>query len=155
MNTSKPRGRPRNPENRVRRRVRDVEEVTGRRLAVNSSILDFNNFAYRWINDTAVRLFAKTKQDDWDIVNNQGGAVKEDSADLGDAVSYVTGVSADGSALRSYLCRKPKAYYEEDKKAAQAALDEQLAQLQRGNAADGANQSDYVPESGISIARAR
>lgn len=151
-------GRPRKDVNeeaavergRQRRKKRDGG-VIGRRLGVNENILDFNKFVYRWINDRPGRLIAMTKSDDWDFVTNDGGVLKEDSADLGDVVSQIVGTAPDGSSLRAYLARKPKTFWEEDQAEKQAELDEQLNQLRRGNDKSGAAQSDYIPNSGIRI----
>ena len=55
--------------------------------------------------------------------------------------------------MRSYLCRKLRQFYDEDQKMKQTDLDEQLAQLRRGNTAAGEGQGDYVPNGGIRIAR--
>ena len=132
-----------------RRKQRGGGEMEGRRLGVARSRLDFNKFAYRWINDEPARLFAKTKEDDWDVVMNDG--VKDDSPNIGNAVSQVVGTKPDGSALVAYLCRKPKRYYDEDQAAKAKELDEQLQQLRRGNDRAGASQADYVPHSGIRV----
>ena len=134
------------------KRRRQHSNVVGRRLAVNESILDFDNFNYRYINDTPARMFAMTKQDDWDIVRNDGGVIKEDSTDLGDAVSVIVGAAVDGSGLRAYLCRKPRKFWAEDQKQKQEELDKQLSALRKGESAKGESQGDYVPNSGISIA---
>ncbi len=151
MTTSEPekRGPGRPPKERRRRRAASVQ--TGQRLAVNESMLDKSRFAYRWINDSPARIMMMTKEDDWDIVTNEGGVVKDDSTDLGNAVSVVVGANPDGSPLRAYLCRKPKTYWDEDQAAKGAGLDEQLAQLRRGLDRSGASQSDYVPNSGIRL----
>ena len=134
------------------RRRRDEMDMTGRRLAVNLASLDFAKFEYRYINDSNVRLFHLTNRDDWEIVTQEGGALKHDATDLGNAVSVVVGSKPDGSALRTYLCRKPKRYFEEDRAKKQKELDEQLAQLRRGNTKAGEQQGDYIPSSGIQIA---
>lgn len=145
-------GRPRKEQMPERRRKReDSGEVFGRRLAVNASQLDKSMYEYRWINDDMARIYSKTKEDDWDIVTNEGGIVKEDSSDLGSAVSEVVGTRPDGSPKRAYLCRKPISYFEEDQRVKQQALDEQLAQLRLGNDRGGGASSDYVPHSGISL----
>lgn len=145
------RGRSRKEETQERRRRRQGGGyVHGKRLGVNDEMLDFNRFKYRWLNDEPGRIFAKTKHDDWDIVTNKGGVVKEDSDDLGDAVSHIVGTHPNGDAKRAYLVRKPKKYYEEDHKAKMAELDEQLSQMRQGLSKDGASQSDYVRESRIS-----
>lgn len=136
-------------EQGARRRKMVDAGVAGQRLGVNRSMLNFDKFAYRWINDTPARMHSKTKEDDWDVVMNEG--VKEDSADLGKAVRQVVGTHKDGSPMYAYLCRKPKSYFDEDQKAKHAELDRQLAELRRGNDASGAQQSDYVPASGISL----
>lgn len=140
------------PEGRERRRKAGGGETTGRRLGVLKSALDFNAFKYRWINANDARLMAKTKEDDWDFVTKDGG-VKDDSADMGNVVSQIVGMKPDGSALFAYLCRKPKAWWQEDQDAKQVELDKQLAQLRRGNDREGGTQSDYVPSSGITIQR--
>lgn len=139
------RGRPPKHERAVepeRRRKRDGG-VIGRRLGVADENLDFENFVYRFINDSPARLFNKTKQDDWDVVSNDGDVI-EDTADAGNAVSRVVGAKPDGSPLLAYLCRKPKKFYEEDAARSQAELDKQLTELRRGNDRVGGSQSDYV-----------
>ena len=133
-----------------RRKSRDSGELTGRRLAVSKSSLDFTKFVYRWINDTsAPRLHAMTKEDDWNVVMNEG--VKEDSADMGNAVSQIVGSKPDGSALVAYLCRKPRKFYDEDQKEKSIELDKQLEQLRRGNDRSGGAQADYIPSGGIKM----
>jgi hypothetical protein len=147
------RGRPRNDmreESQPRRRKSATSgELTGQRLGVPKSILDHDRFAYRWINDDtgSARIYAKTKEDDWDIVANDGELC--DSADLGNAVSKIVGTAPDGSALRAYLCRKPRGFFDEDQKAKSAELDRQMAELRRGNTRSGEAQADYIPASGI------
>lgn len=136
-----------------RRRRKNKGEVIGRRLGVNKSSLDFKKFAYRWTNDDPARIMAKTKEDDWDIVMDTiDGAVKEDSADLGAAVTQIVGTFPNGEAKLAYLCRKPIKFYEEDQADKQAELDKQLQELRRGADRGGKAQADYVPHSGIKVA---
>lgn len=146
MNTTqhddKPRrGRP--PKHEVSDRRRRSGGVVGKRLGVSDHNLDFENFVYRFMNDSPARLFTKTKQDDWDIVSNDGEVI-EDTADLGNSVSRVVGVKPDGSPLLAYLCRKLKKYYEEDAARSREELDRQLTELRHGNDAAGKSQSDYT-----------
>ena len=137
-------------EQKTERRRKDRGgEITGRRLGVAMSMLDLDKFVYRWINETPGRLFAKTQEDDWDVVMNDG--VKSDSPDLGNAVSQIVGTHPDRSPLRSYLCRKPRGYFDDDQRAKGRVLDDQMTQLARGNDRDGASQSDYVPRTGIRL----
>ena len=132
-----------------RRKSRDSGELTGRRLAVAKSSLDFTRYVYRWVNDSPARLYAMTKEDDWNVVMNDG--VKDDSADMGNAVSQIVGSKPDGSALVAYLCRKPRKFYDEDQKEKSIELDKQLEQLRRGNDRSGGSQADYIPSSGIKM----
>ena len=113
------------------------------------SMLDHTRFRYRWLNDDEgkARIFAKTVEDDWDIVAKDGNVCQTD--DLGNSVSRIVGTAPDGSALKAYLCRKPRRLYDEDQAEKSAALDRQNEQLRRGNARDGSSQADYVPSSGI------
>lgn len=143
-------GRPRKDSHPKRRR-KTGPNIYGKRLPVDLSQCDFDNFKYRWINDDEVRLYAMTKQDDWNICAKDGTEI--DGSDLGNAKSQIVGVKADGSAKRAFLCRKPKTFYEEDQIEKQTELDKQLEQLRRGNARDGSSQGDYVPSGGISISR--
>lgn len=136
----------------ARRRRADVG-TTGKRLAVRTDMLDLEKYVYRWVNDSEVRLFRLTKQDDWDVVLQDGSVLKEDNTDLGNAVSMPVGTKPDGSAMRAYLCCKLRRFYDDDQKMKQTDLDEQLAQLRRGNSAVGEEQGDYIPSGGIRIAR--
>jgi len=145
-------GRPRKEESAKReheRRRRKSATQTPGRLGCDPDLLDHNAYVYRWINDQPGRVIAKTKHDDWDMVPQNGE--KEDSTELGDFVSVVVGTLPDGSPKRAYLCRKPREFYEDDKAAEQARLDDELQQLRRGHDRNGAAQSDYVPNSGIRI----
>lgn len=137
------------------RRNRDeASDVMGRRMAVNRNNLDFDNFEYRYINDVNnTRLYDLVTYREWEVVTQSGGGIiKTDATDLGNAVSIVVGSKPDGSAMRTYLCRKPKRFFDEDRAKKQKELDEQLAQLRRGNTKAGEPQGDYIPSSGIQIA---
>lgn len=131
----------------TRRKKRGGGELTGHRLAVVSSQLDFINFAYRWINNKPGRIFAKTIEDDWEVVTNDG--LKDDGVDLGNKVSQIVGSAPDGSALLAFLCRKPKQYYDEDQADKSRELDKQLEQMRR--ATNSGVQADYIPHSGIKL----
>lgn len=141
-------GRPRKEQEQRRRK--DRGGVVGQRLGVNESSLDLGRFAYRWINDKPARLYAKTKEDDWDIVHQDGSEIKEES-DLGSAVTQVVGTHPDGSPMLAYLCRKKLSWYEEDQEEKKRQLATQLSELRRGNDRSGASQGDYVPNEGIRV----
>ncbi len=159
MNTSthdEPRrgpGRPRKEEVQERRRKRTGETYAhgGMRMGVDPDLLDHTQFKYRWVNDDERRLLMKTKHDDWEIMTDSGGAIKEDSTDLGSAVSAIVGQHPDGSSRRAYLCRKLKKWWMEDQAEKQTTLDEQLERLRVGQDRHGAPQAEYVPHSGIKL----
>lgn len=140
-------------EMKARRRRRDVdsEEDRNMKLQVPDALKD-SNYSYRWINDTAGgRIMDKTQADDWDLVtkeelSKEGYTVN--SLDTGDQIKRVVG-SQDGQPLYAYLCRKPKEYYEEDKKAEQAKIDEIEQQILRGQNSDPkglGGPNSYVPD---------
>jgi len=134
------------------RRKRTDISMTGKRLAVRTDLLDFDRFAYRWVNDNDTRLWSLI-QNDWNVMTQDGGELKPDSTDLGGAIAIPVGVKKDGSPMKAYLCRKLLRFHEEDQKMKQTDLDEQLARLRQGNDADGGSQGDYIPTGGIRIAR--
>lgn len=147
--TDKP-ARSERKERTARRRRQESAETIGKRLGVNESMLDFDSFAYRWLNDAPARLHTKTVKDDWDVMHQDGQSIT-DSSDLGSAVSQVVGTHPDGSPLRAYLCRKPKEWFREDRDRAKKMLESQLDELRQGNDRHGVKQSDYVPNEGIRI----
>lgn len=139
---------PRAPETPTRRR-KTGPGVTGQRLGVLESRLDRKKYAYRWINDDETRLHAKTVEDDWDIITNDGEVAS--STDLGSAVSQVVGTHPDGRPKRAYLCRKPRGYFDDDQRTKVREVDEITAHLRRGNDRKGGVQADYVRPGDISI----
>lgn len=140
-------------EAKARRRRRDVdsEEDRNMKLLVPETLKD-PNYTYRWINDTAGgRIMDKTQADDWDLVTKSDiskDGYTVNSFDTGDNVKRVVG-SQDGRPLYAYLCRKPKEYYEADKQAEQAKIDEVEQQILRGQNSDPkglAGPHSYVPD---------
>ena len=115
-----------------RRRRTDNTDTYRRKLAVNHLNLDHEAYEYRFVVDRDNRLYNMTKLDDWDVVAQDGGEVKEDSTDMGAGVSVVSGTKKDGSPERLYLCRKPKEWAVEDRAAKErvrAERDEQIRTL--------------------------
>jgi len=146
------RGRPPRQQQEQQRRRRRTDNLDGARykLRVDESLLDRENYEYRYVVDRGDRLRAMTQDDDWDIVTQDGnGVVKEDSTDLGAAVSVVSGTKEDGSPERLYLCRKPKEFAEEDRAAKERRrqeIDEQMRTLGRADA--GVSGGDYYNPQG-------
>ena len=61
-------GRPKKEETPRRRRNRGTVAVG--RLGTNQDLLDFEKFAYRWINDDPGRIYTMTQNDEWDLIPN-------------------------------------------------------------------------------------
>ena len=143
------RGRKPKSEAEPERRKKRTGGMLGRRLGVPNSMLDHEKFAYRWINDDGMRMYMLTEEDDWHLAPKNG--VDTETVDIGEAVKRIAGRNDDGSPMYAYLCRKKRTFFDEDQKQKSAVLDEQLAQIRRGNSRHGEQQSDYIPHSGISV----
>lgn len=121
---------PRAQETQARRRRRDdMGDDRLLKLSVPEGLKE-KGFVYRWLNDTNNRLHAKTKQDDWDVVNETIDPTKDNGE--GTAVRRPVGTKQDGSPLFAYLVRKPEDYYREDKAKEQEQIKEQEDALKRG-----------------------
>lgn len=134
------RGRPARQENEQvqRRRRGDSGPLAGLKLYVPEALKD-PNFEYRFVNDRPGRVQQLTQNDDYDVVptfSAEGGGNE-------------TRVADKSSGERAVLLRKPKEFYESDKREEQKVLDERDEMLRRGAApnAEGLNGSDnaYVP----------
>src|SRR3990167_5933210 len=125
------RGRPPRQEEvkRERRRRGRVGGEASLRLYVPPEYkAHWSNYELRWINDNRGRLHQKTKNDDWDICYSHElpGAEPLTGDGPGTAITAnAVGVGGDGKAYPAYLCRKPKDYYEADKRAEQEEIDKQ------------------------------
>lgn len=140
-------GRPtRAGEIRKNRRMRDTDGLKGmrKRLAVDMSALDTDNYEYRFEKDDPAMLQHRHRQD-WDVVEDADGKIqprtKTDSA--GSEVAYLSGTRGnDGSPERLVLLRKPKVLYDDDTAVKQQKIDE-LEGAMRGTP-DGEKQ--YTPD---------
>lgn len=138
------------------RRRRNSDALAGRRkrLSLDESKLDKENFVYRWANDERGRIHALTVEDDWEVVTDRSGSVKPDAAGDGSQVTHRAGVGEQGAALNAVLLRKPKAYHDEDKAAQQRRIDETETVLSSGKTPGAQDDgSTYVPSGGISLKR--
>jgi hypothetical protein len=136
-----------------RRRADTTHEGTGR-LSVREDLLDRKKFTYRWINDTAGRIEAMTKRDDWDIVTDPD--IKVDGKNEGAQVRELVGKHPDGSPQYSYLCKKPLDWHREDRAKKMREVNQLEADLKRGvskgaGALSADNASAYIPAGGISL----
>lgn len=142
-------------EQRAKRRRRaDTTHEGYMRLGVRDDLLDRKKFAYRWINDSAGRIEALTKRDDWDIVVDPD--IKEDSKSEGAPVRELVGAKKDGTPLYAYLCKKPLDWHREDRAKKLREVNKLEADLKRGQLKDAGalsadNPSAYIPDGGISM----
>lgn len=140
---------PRAEAEKVERRRRTDNLGQAKRLSVIGP-LDRASYEYRWVNDVDVRLMQKTRYDDWDICAQEGGALKPDVSHDG-AVRTLVGAKKDGQPMYAYLCRKPKAMAEEDRRAKKRQLDAIEEQIRRGAIPDpqgAVGDAFYTPDSG-------
>jgi len=123
-------GRPsRQQETQQRRRRREtLGDERHLKLGVPDALKD-PSFEYRWINETGNRIQSKTEMDDWDIVKSPVDPAKDDGE--GSPVRRAVG-TVDGKPQYAFLCRKPKEFYVEDKKAEQNLIKADEDALRRG-----------------------
>lgn len=118
------------------------------RLFANMDRLDTANFAYRWIGGDAMRMFNLTKNDVWETINQDGVR-----PDVTGTVSVVTGTNENGAPVPGYLVRKPKVYFDEDKKLRSERIEMKMSRIQRAED-DAAVDNSYTPNGGgIKISR--
>lgn len=101
------------------RRRRRSNDFNGNymRLGVDESLKD-PAYEYRWINDDRGRLEARTKQDDWDFVEDPAILDDSDKNDKTDTrIRRVVGTSQGGSPMYAYYCKKRKEWCEDDRRA--------------------------------------
>lgn len=86
-------------------------------------------YEYRWINNgiDGQRIYDKTVLDDWEMVNADG----ELSDNAGSALRRAVGESKSGP-IYSYLCRKPKDWYEADHRKKQERNDKMMDAIRAG-----------------------
>jgi hypothetical protein len=124
-------------EQRQRRRRESLGEDRNLKLHVPADKKD-PNFEYRFVNDRPGRVQQLTQADDWDVVPSI-------TAESGNE----TRIADKSSGERAVLLRKPKDFYESDKRSEQKLLDERDESMRRSAApsAEGLTSSDnaYVP----------
>jgi hypothetical protein len=140
----------RNAQIKQERRRRNTSDGLGktRRLALDESKLDRENFEYRWVNDVPGRIHHMTVNDDWDVVTDHSGAMKDDNASMGAGVSAYAGVQKNGSALSTVLLRKPKDFCEQDRARKQEAIKEMETAMVATNGSKIEGDRAYLPENG-------
>ncbi len=133
------------------RRRRNPDSLTGLRQKLGvTAELDRDNFEYRWANDDGTRIHDLTVKDDWEVVSDRSGKLKPDGAGAGAEVAVPVGLGGSGAPVKAILLRKPKAFYEDDKRAEQRRIDETEAGMKQGVTPNsGQDAQAYVPRGGI------
>lgn len=142
----------RNAQIKAERRRRNTDALGGKRRRLGLTGEKDPEFEYRWINDEGTRVHDLTVLDDWEVVSDRDGKMKEGVTGTGAEVSIPVGMGEHGRPVRAILVRKPKAWYEDDKRAAQRRIDEKEVAMRGGDAGAGMSQTEsYVPRGGIVI----
>lgn len=109
------------------------------RLEVPEDLKD-PNYAYRWINDEKGRLQNRTRNDDWDFVEDGQIVSHTDGKNVNESDNRIrreVGISASGRPLYAYLCKKRKEYVEEDARAERKMNEERYQSVIRKQDASG------------------
>jgi hypothetical protein len=119
---------------RERRLAHNGEYGPSYRLTIPENIakyLDTHDLVPRWINDSdSGRIYDKTQQDTWDFLTN--AEVSDDPRNAipgGERIARRVGTKEDGSPLFTYLCVKPRKWYQEDAARRRKPHDEMMAQI--------------------------
>lgn len=133
-------------ERRLRKNRGSMDGARDLKLAV--SVEKDPSYVYRWVNDEKngrIARMTNSDHDDWEVVQ------EEDAR-------YV-GRDRDNTPLQARLLRKPREFYEEDRRAKQAADDRLMSGIKVGKV-DGSDiqtedgqSASYVPEGGITVDR--
>lgn len=79
------------------------------------------SFVYRWVTDEGSRLRQATRQDDYDLVGASEIAdfspQDQSDSESSERVRMVVGRDKNGAPTYAYLCKKPRAFFEEDQAA--------------------------------------
>lgn len=115
-----------------RRRERTGEEGPSYHLTIPGNLQDYldkHDLAARWINDDDKgRIYNKTERDTWDFLTTQ--EVTPDPRNVsGERIARRVGTKDDGSALFTYLCVKPKKWFDEDAQRRARPHEEMMAEI--------------------------
>lgn len=130
-----------------RRRRKDNLGDFKQNLGTSGLKLDRENFAYRWVNEE--KYVQRTSDDDYDPVKKPG---RPAAGEEENTVRRLVGKHEDGSPKYAILCRKPREFYDEDRKRHDASVDETTTSIRRGRTGmTGSDENLYTPEEGVSL----
>lgn len=117
-----------------RRKKHEGEFGPSYRLTIPDNIVKYladNDLVGRFINDTDNgRIYDKTQRDTWDFLTNEEVADDERNVNPGsERIARRVGTKEDGSPLLSYLCVKPRKWYEADKEKRNKPHEEMMAEI--------------------------
>jgi hypothetical protein len=114
------------------RKPRMAEEAPHRRRRVPGSLnrmvqfdldifdpdqLDLEHYVYRWVNDEKGRIRRATRMDDYDFVTTAELGdfdIQTTDSESSERVRMIVGSGRDGGNLYAYLCKKRRAFWEQD-----------------------------------------
>lgn len=104
------------------------------RLTIPANVVEYlkdNDLVGRWINDNdSGRIYDKTQRDTWDFLTNTEVADDPRNAVPGsERIARRVGTKDDGSPLYTYLCVKPRRWYQEDAKKRAKPHEEMMAEI--------------------------
>ena len=145
-------------ELRARRKERASVDVSGlnQKLSVPEAMKD-PRFTYRWVKDVNTRHY-EMKRKDWEYVEDANIAQDERNSGIGTRIERVGDERTTPKPVKTFLMRKPKEFYEEDKAIQQKSLKAQEQAIVRGEARNEQGQSEpgmYVPAGGMKIESGR
>lgn len=150
---------------RRRRRTGTLNRMAQFKLdCIEPDALDLKNYVYRWINDEPGKLRQATKKDDYEHVSSSelGESFDKEATDSEstERVRMISGTDKFGNPVYTYLCKKPREFWESDNEEIVMAREDMMAgRVYRGEATDtqearpGGEDNFYVP-SGNTIGHA-
>lgn len=139
-----------------RRRRKDMSVNAHLRFSIPDHLRDDKRYRYHWFVDRPGRLESKTKQDDWDFVEEPEIAGDGRQTGAGTRIERHAGVDKFGNPQRAFLAKKLREYDDADKADAQKRLDERMTAIKRGKTPGETgdpihDDGSYVPAGGINI----
>lgn len=140
---------------RRRRKAGSLNRMAQMKLdCIDPASLDLDNYVYRWVNDEPGKLRQATKGDDYDFVGTEELGENFDpeqtDSESFERVRMVCGTTKDGAALYTYLCKKPRSFWETDNEEMVQAREAMMAgRVYRGEATqeeESLGDEFYVPE---------
>jgi hypothetical protein len=130
------------------RRRRRSNDFNGNymRLGVSEELKD-PAYEYRWINDDRGRLESKTRQDDWDFVDDPAILADSDRNEKTDTrIRRVVGIAQGNVPMYAYFCRKRKEWCDDDRRFKSERRTQERQAMIRAQHAGGSGGVDDDPQ---------